>query len=101
MSLERQALNNLLALHPEFDVLRVDWQLGERELCNHLDCESGKPCFRSAGMIPGPWLMVTLGQRSDDGAEAWAERTYAIWKSTGAIHFLQHDGSVSDDALPL
>jgi hypothetical protein len=68
---ERLALDRLLALFPTFDVLRVDWQLS-------------------------PWLLVELGQRSDDGAEAWARHCFAIWKLTGATHGIDTYGAVID-----
>jgi hypothetical protein len=76
MSIERQALDLLLRSHPSFDLLDVDWQ---------------EP--------PGPWILVTLGQRSTGGGETWARHHFAIFKRTGAVHGLQHDGSVTDDPL--
>jgi hypothetical protein len=77
MTIERRAVDALLSRHPDFDVLVVDWSVG----------------------IPSPWLIVELGQRSEDGAEVWARHTFAIWKTTGAVHGLQRDGSVTDDPL--
>lgn len=80
-------------MHPDFDVLRVDWQNALAGGCH--------PSLAPRNVEPGPWLLVTLGQRSDAGNEAWAETTYAIFKRTGAIHFLGLDGAVSDVRLPI
>lgn len=71
---ERRALDSLLAIFPWFDVLDIDWQ-------------------------HGPWLLVTLGQRSDDDAHAWATHKYAIWKRTGAVHLVGPDGAVIDPPI--
>jgi hypothetical protein len=79
---EREALDALLAMFSWFDVLSVDWQRPD-----HTRSE------------PGPWLLVTLGQRSDDGTEAWAEHRFAIWKRTGAVHGIDVNGAVIDPAL--
>lgn len=78
---ERRALELLLAAYPAFDLLAVDWQLPD-------DVGDG-----------GPWLLVELGQRSHDGLETWARHSFAIWKATGAIHGVGHDGAVTDDPL--
>lgn len=81
--IERRAVDRLLAAHPDFDLLEVAW---------------GSPHEPTA---PVPWLIVVLGQRSAGGGEVWARYAFAIWKHTGAIHGLQADGSVTDEALPL
>jgi hypothetical protein len=47
----------------------------------------------------GPWLLVTLGQASDDGAERFARHHYAIWKATGAVHGVNPGGDVTDDPV--
>jgi hypothetical protein len=78
---ERRALDRLLDLFPAFDLLDVNWQL---------------PSDTNAG---GPWLLVRLGQRSDDGYEAWAVHHFAIWKTTGAVHGIDADGAVIDPPL--
>ncbi len=75
---ERQGLDGLLALFPDFDLLEVNWKLPNESRAD-----------------PGPWLIVLLGQRSDDGAHAWAVHHYAIWKRTGAVHLL--DGAMVVD----
>jgi len=80
---ERQALDRLLAAHPDWDLIRVSWMTPEDR------------------MFVSPWLIVVLGQRSEDGSEAWAHHRYAIWKKTGAIHGIQDDNSVTDDPLPI
>jgi hypothetical protein len=87
MTTERQALDRLLHLMPGYDLLEIDWQLA-------IDGEGEVP-----RPFIGPWLLVTLGQRSDDGSPVWARHHYAIWKKTGAIHGVQHDGSVTDDPI--
>jgi hypothetical protein len=79
MTAERRAVDRLLALFPDFDLLEVDWQLPNASQAD-----------------PGPWLVVTLGQRSDDGGHAWARRRYAIWKLTGAVHGIGANGAVID-----
>jgi hypothetical protein len=78
---ERLALDRLLAIYRTFDVLHVDWQLPS---------ETGSA---------GPWLLVELGQRSDNGVEAWARHRFAIWKATGATHGVGSDGAVLDPPL--
>lgn len=80
---ERRALDALLARFPFFDLLRVEWQLGQ---------ELGWD-------PPGPWVLVDLGQRSDDRAEAWAVHHFAIWKRTGAVHGVDAEGAVIDPPL--
>jgi hypothetical protein len=83
MTTERQALDKLLSLFPDFDLLDVDWQ---------------RP--KAQGETPGPWLRVYLGQRSDDGFEAWARHEYAIWKRTGAVHLISSQtGAVVDPPI--
>jgi hypothetical protein len=82
MTIERLALDHLLYTFADFDLLEVDWQLPDVGRAD-----------------PGPWLLVTLGQRSDDGGHAWARRRYAIWKRTGAIHGIDADGAVIDPPL--
>jgi hypothetical protein len=79
----RLALDELLRRYFFFDLVDVDWQLGAVE----------KP-------LGGPWCVVRLGQRSEDFArsEAWAVHTFAIWKSTGALHSM-NGGAVSDDPI--
>ena len=47
------------------------------------------------------WTLVVLGQRSEDESEAWARHNYAIFKRTGAVHGLGHDGAVTDDPVLL
>lgn len=88
-TLARRGLDLLLATYPGFDLLKVDWQLPEDWQLFGASAERGA----------GPWLLVVLGQRSDDGSEVWARHHFAIWKRTGAVHGVQHDGSVTDDPL--
>lgn len=83
MTTERRALDALLARYPDFDLLSVDWQEPDGW----------------GSMLSGVWLIVVLGQRSDDGSETWARHSFAIWKTTGAVHGLGHDGAVTDDPL--
>ena len=80
-TVERQAFNALLARYPAFDVLNVDWMI---------DRDRG-----------GTWLLVELGQPSEGLGDVWARHRFAIFRRTGAIHGLQIDGSVTDDALPI
>jgi hypothetical protein len=76
-SLARQGLDLLLQVHPSFDLVEVDWQLAD----------------------DGPWVLVTLGQPSEGDSPVWAKHHYAIWKFTGAVYGVQHDGAVTDDPL--
>jgi hypothetical protein len=79
---ERRALDALLARHPDFDLLSVDWKIGP----------DGDDLNRV-------WLLVELGQRSIDGSDVWARHRFAIWRRTGAVHGLGLDGAVTDDPL--
>ena len=79
-SAARQGLDLLLETYPDFDLLEAETAWEEHQLDR-------------------PWLLVTLGQRSEGEHPAWARHRFAIWKTTGAVHGLLHDGSVTDDAL--
>lgn len=93
-TIERRALNALLVMFPDFDLLGVDWQ----RPADYLAHRQGSGSIGDLGE-PGPWLLVYLGQRSDDGFEAWARHDYAIWKRTGAVHLVGADGAVIDPPL--
>jgi hypothetical protein len=71
----RRGLDLLLAQAPHLDLLKAEWQ------------------------AEGPWLLVTLGQRSAGVRETWARHRYAIFTNTGAVHGLQQDGAVTDDPI--
>ena len=71
----RRGLDLLLARYPMLDLVTAEWQ------------------------ADGPWLLVTLGQQSAGGGPPFALYPFAIWRSTGAVHGIQHDGAVIDDAL--
>lgn len=86
-TLMRRTLDELLRRYPFFDLVEVDWQLAIED-----DDEVARP-------FVGPWLLVTLGQPSMLGGPPWAKHHFAIFKTTGAVHGLQHDGSVTDDPL--
>jgi hypothetical protein len=88
----RRALDELLARYPSFDLVNVDWQLAIEG-----EGEEIRPYI-------GPWFLVTLGQPSEryEGGvppPPWVRHHFAIWKTTGAVHGVQHDGSVTDDPL--
>jgi hypothetical protein len=75
-SAARRGFDLLLHNAPHLDVLAVEWQRD------------------------GPWLLVTLGQRSEgDDVVAWARHRYAVFKRTGAVHGFLADGSVTDDPV--
>lgn len=78
----RRGLDWLLAMHPGFDLL-----------------DATMP-GRSVG-FPAAWLVIELGQPSEDEAAlgAYAVHRYAIWKNTGAVHFLGADNAVSDEPI--
>jgi hypothetical protein len=87
----RRGLDALLKLYPFHDLIAVDWQIDESE---------GVQTF------VGPWVLVDLGQPSETvrlglsgDVAAWATWRFAIWRSTGAVHVLGHDGAVSDDPI--
>jgi hypothetical protein len=73
-SLARIGLDRLLEMYSTFNLISAEWQGG------------------------GPWLLVSLGQSSDNG-DAHAVHHFAIFKRTGAVHGVQHDGSVTDEPL--
>lgn len=66
----RRGLDWLLAANPHLELLSAEWQRGDPE----------------HGEMHGPWLLVTLGQASADGSDAFALYPFAIWKATGAVH---------------
>jgi|SRR5215472_1274064 len=76
----RRGLDALLARYPHFDVLYV-----ERGSAEHT-------------RIAAPWIIVTLGQPSDNEIEAFARWEFAIWKNTGAVYTVE-DGAVADDPI--
>jgi hypothetical protein len=78
----RRGLDWLLETHPHLELVEANWQ---------------RPATPMD--IGGPWLLVTLGQRSADGSDAFALYPFAIWKSTGAVHFTEPGGAVSDDPV--
>lgn len=82
MTIERDALNQLLDAYPMFDVLNINWQRANEHAVG-----------------PGPWLLVDLGERSVDGNEAWAVWKFAIFKRTGAVHRLDPIEGVEDPPI--
>lgn len=80
----RRGLDWLLALHPGLTVLRVDY---------------GRARLEAPVMPSSSWCEVDLGQASEGGIEAFAVHRYAIWKNTGAVHPIGHDGAVTDDPM--
>jgi hypothetical protein len=82
----RRGLDELLKQHPFYDVLEVDWQI---------DVDEGGRRWA------GPWILVNLGQPSEavETTPAWAVHRFAIWRSTGAVYPIGHDGAVTDDPL--
>jgi hypothetical protein len=82
----RRGLDLLLAAHPHLDLLAA-WVPGRDE---HQPMNPWSP---------SPWLMVELGQPSNGESDAYAIWPFAIWRSTGAVHGVDHDGAVSDDPL--
>jgi hypothetical protein len=83
----RRGLDLLLATHPHLDLVAA-WMPGR-----------GEPYGPVLPEQPGgPWLRVDLGQPSEGDVEAYAVWSFAIWKSTGAVHRMI-DGAVEDDAL--
>jgi hypothetical protein len=44
--------------------------------------------------MAGPWLLVTLGQRSEGSNEAFALYPFAIWKATGDVYVVGGDDSI-------
>ena len=79
----RKGLDWLLAYMPHLELVDADWQ---------------RPEGVTGGGAGGPWLLVTLGQLSDEGGDVFALHPYAIWKRTGAVHGMR-DGAVVDPPL--
>lgn len=75
VSKARRGLDLLLRSMPMYELVEAEWQEG------------------------GPWLLVTLGQLSDDGNDAFARHPFAIWKHTGAVHGIEANGAVTDDPV--
>jgi hypothetical protein len=73
-SLARIGLDRLMEMYSTFNLISAEWQGG------------------------GPWLLVSLGQPATKG-DAHAVHHFAIFKRTGAVHGVQHDGSVTDEPL--
>lgn len=74
-SLARIGLDRLIGMYSTFDLISAEWQ------------------------EEGPWLLVALGQPSAGKNDAHAVHHFAIWKHTGAVHGVQHDGAVTDEPL--
>lgn len=99
-SLVRRALDYLLDAYPMFDLVSIDWQVGD-------------PLGRLGSNVvehTGRWVLVELGQPSEawDETPAWAMRGFAIFKNTGALHSMEGGvyragrwsyGAVSDDPI--
>jgi hypothetical protein len=87
----RLGLDLLLALHPHLDVVKVEWGDADQE------------AIWGDEAVWTPWVLVTLGQLGEQASpierERWALWPFAIWKLTGAVHSIGHDGAVSDDPL--
>jgi hypothetical protein len=84
-SLARRGLDVLLAVAPHLDLIGAYFpgeQLGLGA--------------RMASPLSSPWLRVDLGQPSEGETEAYAIQSYAIWKSTGAVHRMSH-GAADED----
>lgn len=90
----RLALDELLRWHPTWDLALLDWQLIDAHSIDPEDTWQGRQHL-------GPWVLVEIGQPSEtfDQTPAWATLSYAIFKRTGAIHDIGHDGAVGDDPI--
>jgi hypothetical protein len=84
----RRGLDWLLETHPHLDLVSLDWQV---------EPDDG----RSVAHWRGPWLLVELGQPSEqiEIEPAWAIWRFAIFRRTGAVHPIDHDGAASDDPI--
>jgi hypothetical protein len=74
-SLARIGLDRLLGMYSTHNLIMAEWQ-GD-----------------------GPWLLVSLGHQGAGDPDAHAVHHFAIFKRTGAVHGIQHDGSVTDEPL--
>jgi hypothetical protein len=85
----RRGFELLLERHPHLDVVAA-WIPGRPE----------DPWLTPSSVV-APWLRVELGQPSEgEGvADAYAVWSFAIWRSTGAVHTVDADGAVSDDPV--
>lgn len=83
----RRGLDELLARHPGFDLVAIDWQLNREEgrWADHRE----------------PRVLVELVQPSDAWTEipAWAVWRFAIWKATGAVYNLDASGAIQKQPL--
>lgn len=100
----RRGLDLLLTTHPHLDLVAA-WVPGHdrrEETDPGRDIPLADPDH--AETLPGlaipwassPWLRVDLGQPSEGESEAYARWSFAIWRSTGAVHRMS-DGAVDDD----
>jgi hypothetical protein len=78
----RRGLDALLARYPMLDLVKADARANDDR-------------FRASD----PWLIVTLGQRSEGMAEVYARHEFAIWKNTGAVYIVDHHGAVGEDPI--
>jgi hypothetical protein len=78
----RRGLDALLARYPMLDLVHAD----------------ARP-HPTTAEPSDPWLLVTLGQRSEGMSEVYARHEFAIWKNTGAVYIVGHDGAVADDPI--
>jgi len=82
-SLVRRGLDELLVRYPHLDLIEVNWD--EPQLAHRVEFQS-------------PWVLVTLGQRSQGEIPAWARWHFAIWRSTGSVYrMLNESGPVEED----
>lgn len=87
-SLARQGLDRLLALFPDAEIERLDWQLPREAIVTRDTHDS--PLRETLAQPAGPWVCVDLvivGNAS----------RFAIWKTTGAVYQLDEHGAVEDD----
>jgi hypothetical protein len=80
----RRGLDALLLRYPFFDVLKVERGNWNPEV----------------SQVTAAWILVTLGQPSENEIEAFARWEFAIWKNTGAVYAMAGPaGPVSDDPI--
>jgi hypothetical protein len=83
-SLARRGIDALLALFPWREIQAIDSQPERPLLATDVTTGEVSELTRFAA---GPWVLVTFVGGSE----------FAIWKRTGTVYYVGHDGAVDED----